>query len=81
MLLNIHSIASLIDKTEKVLINKLARITVYHFMRRIFINIYYQEEKGFFASDSDYKLSEYTFLKYQSELEELFLNISRNLPV
>ena len=49
-------------------------------MRRIFLNIYYQEEKGFFSSDSDYKLSEYNLLKYQSELEELFLNISRNMP-
>lgn len=49
-------------------------------MKRIFANLYYQEEKGFFASDKDYKLSEYTFLREQTLLEELLLNISRTMP-
>ena len=53
---------------------------MFHFMRRIFANLYFQEEKGFFFSDKDYKLSEFPFVKYQGEIEEIFLNISGNIP-
>jgi hypothetical protein len=69
ILQNIYDIASLISETYKKLITKVADITVFHFMRRIFSNLYYQEEKGFFASDKDYKLSEFTFVRCQQELE------------
>jgi hypothetical protein len=57
ILQNIYEIASLISETYNKLICKAADITVFHFMRRIFLNLYFQEEKGFFASDKDYKLS------------------------
>jgi hypothetical protein len=49
-------------------------------MRRMFMNLYFQEEKGFFANEKDYKLSQETFVKSQAELEELFLTIARSLP-
>ena len=80
ILLNIHGIAESITRTEKELVEKIGSIVVFHFMRRIFANLYFQEEKGFFFSDKDYKLSEFTFVKYQGEIEEIFLNISRNIP-
>jgi hypothetical protein len=44
------------------------------------MNLYFQEEKGFFANEKDYKLSQETFVKSQAELEELFLTIARSLP-
>jgi hypothetical protein len=69
ILQNIYEIASLISETYNKLIGKVADITVFHFMRRIFSNLYFQEEKGFFASDKDYRLSEFTFVRYQQELE------------
>lgn len=64
ILTNIYSIAVLISNTEESLMSRISSITVYFFMRRIFANLYYQEEKGFFANDKDYKLSEYTFVRH-----------------
>lgn len=68
ILTNIYEIALLISQTNDKLVNKVADIAVYHFMGRLFSNVYFQEEKGFFSSDKDYTLSEYTFVKCQQEL-------------
>lgn len=57
----------------------MAAITVFHFLRRLFNNLYFQEERGFFST-GDVKLSEHTFQKYEGELEELLMNMSRNIP-
>lgn len=56
----------------------MASSSVFHFLRRLFNNIYFQEERGFFSADA--KLSEHTFQKYEGELEELLIAISRNIP-
>jgi len=50
LLNNIYQIASLIVKSEEKLVREMAAITIYHFMRRLFTNLYFQEEKGFFAT-------------------------------
>jgi hypothetical protein len=57
----------------------MAAITIYHFLKRLFTNLYYQEEKGFFSAN-EYKLSEFTFQKYEKELEEILMVMSKNIP-
>lgn len=80
LLANLASLSKLIVETEAKLTAAMGSITIFHFMRRLMSNLYYQEEKGFFSSKEDYKLSEFTFLKGQHELEEILITISRNLP-
>jgi hypothetical protein len=79
LLQNIAHIASLIVATEAKLLAQLASISVYHFLRRLFSNLYWQEERGFFSS-GDVKLSEHTFQKYEGDLEELLMSMARNVP-
>ena len=53
-------------------------------MKRIFNNLYFQEDKNaieeFFSNSSDYKLSTETFVKYQPEIEEWFILLTKNMP-
>ena len=62
----------------------MASITVFHFLRKLFDNLYFQDEKNaieeFFSNNSDYKLSQYTFVHFQEYLEEWFAVISKNVP-
>jgi hypothetical protein len=79
LLLNISHIATLIASSETKLVAQMAAISVFHFLRRLFANLYFQEERGFFSS-GDAKLSEHTLQKYEGELEELLMGMSRNIP-
>lgn len=79
LLTNIYQIATLISSTESKLVSLVASITVYHFLRRLFTNLYFQEERGFF-SGGDYKLSEYTFQKSEKDIEEILMTMSKNIP-
>jgi hypothetical protein len=71
-------------KNEEKLNNKIANITVFHFLSKLFDNLYFQEEKNaletFFTNTADFKLSEHTFLKYQLPLEDWFSLIAKNIP-
>lgn len=78
---NIYQIAKTITLTEENIINRIAGISIHTFLKRFFTNLYFQEEKGFFATKEDYKLSEETCVKNEKEIEELLLNINRNIPV
>jgi uncharacterized PurR-regulated membrane protein YhhQ (DUF165 family) len=43
LLQNILLIATLIVNTEAKLVSQMANVTVYHFLRRLFSNLYWQE--------------------------------------
>ena len=72
ILLHIKEIVEVVLANEEKIIRKTAHILVYHFMKRIFNNLYFQEDKNaieeFFSNSSDYKLSDETFVKYQPEI-------------
>ena len=70
--MNVREIVKVVLANEEKIIRKTANITVFHCMKRIFSNLYYQEGKNaleeFFSSSGDYKLSEFTFVKAQNEI-------------
>lgn len=84
MLTNIKDIVEAVLANEDKIVKRVANITVHHFFRKLFDNLYFQDEKNaiseFFSSDADYKLSQYTFVFFQENLEEWFALISKNIP-
>lgn len=84
ILANVTEIIEAVLAMEEKIVKKIANVTVFHCQAKIFENLYFQAEKNsieeFFSNATDYKLSEFTFLKYQEVMETWFMVISKNIP-
>jgi hypothetical protein len=69
---------------EERIIARIARSTVFFFMKKLLERLYYQPKNGrfdeLFSGDKPTKLSEQTLMQNKEEIEDYIMLINRNIP-